>query len=212
LVSAHLSSSINLCLPCILSLAKHSSRHEAVAILSADELGCFEEDGGTIGPGHRLPLSPHAQRTFDGNRYGVWVGLMVCAEMLDVVRGNALYCDFVGLYLHRGLVNGLLLNVGRDLTKLVSRLRCMELQKAKISAYREEPPGALHALPTQGHRLSSKPRSSIRSRRLDVNSGSPHQRFIVDCGYSEKCELWIRHGRSKQSRVSELWRQTDLGS
>ena len=50
-----LSSSVDLSLPRILALTEHGSRHELVAILSRDQLGCPEKDGGTISEGHVLP-------------------------------------------------------------------------------------------------------------------------------------------------------------
>ena len=96
-LKTHLSSSVDLCLPCVLSLTEHCRCHELVAVLPTDKVGRLEEDGGAVAPGHGLPLGFRSERTIDGSSDGSFVGFVVCAEMLGVVGGERLFCEFACL-------------------------------------------------------------------------------------------------------------------
>ena len=61
----YLSGSINLSLPCILSLTEDRRSHKLVPILLANEVCRLQEDSSPIIPGHSFPFGLGGQRAFD---------------------------------------------------------------------------------------------------------------------------------------------------
>lgn len=57
--------SIDLCLPRVLALAEHRSRHNLVAVLLAQQVSCLEEDRNTVRERHRLPARLGCHGTID---------------------------------------------------------------------------------------------------------------------------------------------------
>ena len=92
-----LGSSINLSLPCILSLTEHSRGHELVAVFSTDEVRGLQEDGGTVVPGHRLPLLFRSECTLNCRGDSCLIGLVVRAEVLRMVVWHGLLRERAGL-------------------------------------------------------------------------------------------------------------------
>lgn len=99
----HLSGSIDLRLPCVLSLTEHSGRQELVPVLPAHQIRRLQEDGSTVVPRHRLPLCLRGERAIDGLRDDLLVRLVVLAQRLRVVGGDELLCGSAFLNLsYRG--------------------------------------------------------------------------------------------------------------
>lgn len=63
---AQLGGGVNLGLPGVLALAQHGGGHDVVAVLSADEVGGLEEDGGAVGKGEGCPVVLGCEGGFDG--------------------------------------------------------------------------------------------------------------------------------------------------
>lgn len=86
----YLGSSINLGLPHVFALTQNGRSQELVPILAAHEIGGLEEDGGTIIPGHCLPLDLRRQRTINSGRNCGLVCFMIYRKVFGMVRGYVL--------------------------------------------------------------------------------------------------------------------------
>lgn len=85
-----LSSSINLSLPDVLSLAKHRRRNELVAVLASDQLSRLEEDGSAVDEGGVLPVLLGLQSGLDSRRDLLLGGHGVVCEVRAMFRGQRL--------------------------------------------------------------------------------------------------------------------------
>jgi hypothetical protein len=102
---ADLSSSIDLCLPRILSLTKHGRRHKLVSVLSADKICCLQEDGSTVVPGDGLPPCAGGKGTLDGGGDGSLISFVIFTEVPSVVSWKRLFGELAGLDLVGGTTN-----------------------------------------------------------------------------------------------------------
>lgn len=91
-----LGSRVNLRLPCILSLTEHGGCHELVSVLAGDQVGCLEEDGGLVVPGHVFPFSLGGERALDGSVQDFGGSAVDGAEVVCVVVGESLLDDVAG--------------------------------------------------------------------------------------------------------------------
>jgi hypothetical protein len=97
--------SVNLSLPGVLALTKHSGCHELVAILSTDELSGTQKDGSPVVPRHGLPFRLCSKGTFDCAGDCGLIGFMVDTQVLAwsdgmtwFARFPVLTCRTMGLY------------------------------------------------------------------------------------------------------------------
>lgn len=91
-----LGSRVNLRLPCVLSLTEHGCCHELVSVLAGNQVGCLEEDGCLVVPGHVFPFSLRSERAFDGSIENFGGRAMDGAEVVGVVVGKSLLDDVAG--------------------------------------------------------------------------------------------------------------------
>jgi hypothetical protein len=87
---ANLCSSINLCLPNILSLSQDSSSDQFIPVLFADEFCSLEKDGSAIAPRHGFPSGLGCKGSLNRPCNSCLVCLMICAEVPGMVRRNQL--------------------------------------------------------------------------------------------------------------------------
>lgn len=65
---AQLGRGVDFCLVGVLSLARHGRGHDLVSVLGADQVGCLEEDGGTVCEGEVLPFRLGCEGRVNGGR------------------------------------------------------------------------------------------------------------------------------------------------
>lgn len=94
---AKLGSSVNLGLPDVLTLTKHGSSENLVAVLVGNEVSCLEEDGSTVVPGHVLPSGLGLEGALDGLLNKRLVSLVVVAEDVSVIGRVGLLGNLAGL-------------------------------------------------------------------------------------------------------------------
>jgi hypothetical protein len=99
-MTTHLRSSINLGLPGVLTLAKHSGSHKPIPILLADEIRRLEKDGCAISPRHSFPLGLGGDGAVDSSCNSNLIRFMVCAEVPSMVGRNQLLCELARPDLH----------------------------------------------------------------------------------------------------------------
>jgi hypothetical protein len=87
---SHLGSSVDLCLPSVLSLSQHGSRHQIVPVLSSDQIRSLQEDGSLIGPRDLLPSLLSLDAALDGLVQDLWGGRVGVGEDLSVLVGSHL--------------------------------------------------------------------------------------------------------------------------
>lgn len=81
----HLGSSVNLGLPCVLTLTKHSGCYELVAILTTNKLRSAEKDGSPIVPWQGFPLCLCGEGSVDRARDGGLIGLMIGTQVSGMI-------------------------------------------------------------------------------------------------------------------------------
>lgn len=91
-----LGSRVDFRLPRVLSLAEHGSRHELVSILAGNEVGCLEEDGGLVIPGHVFPFSLGGERALDSSVEDFRGSAVNGAQVICVVVGKGLLDNVTG--------------------------------------------------------------------------------------------------------------------
>lgn len=84
---SQLGGGINLGLPCILALAQDSRSHDLIAILVGDEVGCLEENGGTVRERKSLPCGLGSKSSVDSLVDIGGSGSVVVGDLAGVIGG-----------------------------------------------------------------------------------------------------------------------------
>lgn len=125
---SQLGGGINLGLPGVLALTENGSGHDLVPVLVGDEIGSFEEDGGTIGERESLPRGLGRQGSINGLVDIGGSGSVVVGDLAGVVRRVELVGEGGGLDLdevnkskgQRGMISGSFQRYGDESTYLLA--------------------------------------------------------------------------------------------